>query len=136
METELSGGSVSEEDTPQPFSFAKYLDAVCPYYMLCGMSWDEFWYGSLDRLKDYWQKHQYEVEQRNQELWMLGLYIRSAVASCLNSKAKYPEKPHRITPMTEAEQEAENKRKVAQMREQLIAIKQRWDAKHTGVDAG
>ena len=59
METELSGGSVSStDDTPQEFSFAKYLDTICPYYMNYGMTWDEFWYESIDRLQGYWQKHQ------------------------------------------------------------------------------
>ena len=137
METELSGGSVSDtDDTPQEFSFAKYLDTICPYYMNYGMTWDEFWYESIDRLQGYWQKHQFAVEQRNQELWLQGLYIRSAVASCLDKKNKYPDKPHRITKMTEAEQDAENKRKVEQMREQLNEIKRRWDAKHKGDEAG
>lgn len=137
METELSGGSVSDtDDTPQEFSFAKYLDTICPYYMNYGMTWDEFWYESIDRLQGYWQKHQFAVEQRNQELWLQGLYIRSAVASCLDKNNKYPDKPHRITKMTEAEQDAENKRKVEQMREQLNEIKRRWDAKHKGDEAG
>ena len=137
METELSGGSVSStNDTPQEFSFAKYLDTICPYYMNYGMTWDEFWYESIDRLQGYWQKHQFAVEQRNQELWLQGLYIRSAIASCLDNKNKYPDKPTRITPMTEAEQDAENKRKVEQMREQLNEIKRRWDAKHKGDEAG
>ena len=137
METELSGGSVSDSDTPQEeFSFAKYLDTMCPYYMLYGMTWDEFWYGSIDRLQAYWQKHQFEVEQKNQEMWLEGLYIRLAVASCLDKKNKYPEKPHRITPMTETEKEVENRRKVERMREQLNAFKSRWDAKHKRSEAG
>lgn len=96
------------------------------------MTYDEFWYGSIDRLEHYWQKHQFEIEQRNQELWLQGLYIRSAVASCMDSKHKYPDKPHRITEMTETEKEIEAKRKVEKLREQLMGIKQRWDAKHKG----
>ena len=133
METELSGGSVSStDDTPQEFSFARYLDTICPYYLSYGMTWDEFWYGSLDRLAAYWQAHQFSIESRNQEMWLQGLYIRLAVASCMDKKFKYPDKPHRLTAMTEAEQDAENKRKVEQMRQQLLEIKARWDAKHKG----
>lgn len=94
------------------------------------MSWDEFWNESLDRLGVYWQKHQFDVEARNQELWLQGLYIRNAVASCLDKKAKYPEKPHRITAMTEQEKEEENRRKVEQMREQLMEIKRRSDERN------
>lgn len=118
-------------DAPQS-DFTKYLDTMCPYYLNYGMTWDEFWHESIERWGDYWQKHQFAIEQRNQELWLQGLYIRSAIASCLDSKNKYPDKPQRITEMTESEKDAENKRKVEQMRQQLIGIKARWDAKHKG----
>lgn len=92
-----------------------------------GMTWQEFWYESLDRLAAYWQAHQFAIESRNQELWLQGLYIRDAIACCFNKKEKYPEKPHRITEMTEAEKEEENRRKVEQIREQLLQIKRRHD---------
>ena len=138
METDVNDAtSVSYIDLEAPQSqYGTYLDQLCPFAMSWGMSWREFWFESLDRLHDYWQANQFSIERRNQELWLQGLYIRSAVASCMDSKHKYPDKPHRITPMTEAEQDAENKRKVEQMREQLNEIKRRWDAKHKGDEAG
>ena len=129
METELSGSSVSDDGTKPQEQISKYLETICPYYIMYGMSWDEFWNESLDRLAAYWQAHQFAVESRNQELWMQGLYIRDAVACCLSAKAKYPEKPHRITAMTDAEREEENKRWVEQLREQLMDIKRRSDAR-------
>lgn len=99
------------------------------------MSWDEFWNSSLDRLAAYWQANQYNIERRNQELWMQGIYVQAAVASCLagKGKARYPDKPYRITEMSEIELEMENKRKVEQMREMLMEHKRRWDAKKKGV---
>ena len=139
MEEDLSGeSSFSDIDLDAPHSeFGKFLDLACPYYLMYGMSWDEFWYSSLDRLEFYWQKHQFDVESRNQEMWLQGLYIRMAVASCMDSKhAKYPDKPQRITELTDAEQDAENKRKVAEIRNALMEHKRRWDAKHNGVEAG
>lgn len=107
---------------------------MCPYYLHYGMTWEQFWFGPIDQFSYYWQKHQFDVEARNQEMWLLGLYVRSAVASCMDKNNKYPDKPRRLTPMTEAEQEAENKRTVEKLREQLIGIKSRWDAKHKGDD--
>ena len=95
-----------------------------------GMTWEEFWYESLERLPAYWQMHQFNIERRNQELWMQGLYIQEAVASCLSKKAKYPEKPHRITAMTDEEKEAENQRRVELFKEQLLEIKRRSDARN------
>ena len=97
-----------------------------------GMTWDEFWNESLWRLGVYWQRYQFEIERRNQELWMQGIYIRDAVASCLSNKAKYPEKPHRITAMTDAEQAEEKRQKVDKIKEQLNDMKRRWDAKRKG----
>ena len=137
MEEDLSGASsFSDVDLNAPQSeFGKYLDQICPYYMSWGMTWDEFWHESIDRLQAYWQANQFSIERRNQELWLQGLYIRSAVASCLDKKFKYPEKPQRVTEMTDAEAEAESKRKLEHMRAVLNEHKRRWDAKHKGVEA-
>ena len=102
------------------------------------MSYDEFWYGSIERLGAYWQANQLNIERKNQELWLQGVYIRAAIASCLDSKgkAKYPEKPQRITEMTDAEREEENKRKVDNLKSILNEHKRRWDMrKKQGVDA-
>ena len=104
--------------------------------MMYGMTYDEFWSESLNRLEPYWQKHQYEIEAKNQELWLQGLYNREAVASALNKKNKYPEQPQRITELTEAEQDAENRRKVEELREMLLTRKRRWQEKQKGADAG
>ena len=95
-----------------------------------GMNWNEFWYESLERLAVYWQKHQFEIEARNQELGLQGLYIKVAIASALDKKNKYPEKPQRVTEMTDAEKEAESKARVAKLKEQLLEIKRRSDARN------
>ena len=102
--------------------------------MLYGMSRDEFWNGSIEAFADYWQRYQFDIERRNQELWLQGLYIQEAVASVLDMKhrVKYPDKPHRLTPMTEAEKEAEKKRRVEDMRQHLNEMKRHWDAKNKG----
>ena len=102
---------------------------MCPWFLHYGMTWHEFWYESIDRLAYYWQKYQFDIESRNQELWMQGIYIQEAVAAVLDTKhrVKYPEKPYRITAMTEAEREEENRRKVEKLREQLMEIKRRSD---------
>ena len=99
------------------------------------MSYEEFWNESLDRLEMYWQANQYNIERRNQELWLQGIYIRDAIACCLSKKNKYPEKPHRLTALSEVEKELENKRKVEQLREALNMHRQRWLSRQNGVDA-
>ena len=78
MEEDISGTSFSDIDLESPQSeYGKYLDTICPYYLMYGMSWDEFWYESLDRLGVYWQKYQFEIEARNQETWLQGIYIKA-----------------------------------------------------------
>lgn len=99
-----------------------------------GMTWEEFWFESMERYAVYWQKHQYEIEKRNNELWMQGIYIGEAINAAFDSKhqCKYPEKPHRITEMTDVEKEIEAKRKVKELRERLMEIKRRSDARQKG----
>lgn len=98
------------------------------------MTWDSFWFEDISRLPFYWQKHQFDVEARNQELWMQGIYMQEAIAAVLDTKhqVKYPDKPHRVTEMTDAEKQAENQRKVERMREQLMEIKRRSDMRRKG----
>ena len=134
METDVSDG-VSFQDVDLEASqsqFGKALDSMCPYFLHYGMTWDEFWFESLDRLAFFWQKHQFDVEARNQELWMQGIYIQEAVAVVMDTKhmVKYPDKPHRITEMTDAERKADNRRKIERLREFLHAHKQNWDMRH------
>ena len=134
METDVNGAtSFSDIDLDAPQSqFGTYLDQLCPYAMAWGMSWSEFWYDSLDRLHDYWQANQFSIERRNQELWLQGIYIHAAIASCFDSKkrAKYPDKPYRITEMTDAEREVENQRKIERLREFLNDHKKQFDTRH------
>lgn len=105
-----------------------------------GMSWDEFWYESIERYQHYWQMHQFNIERRNQELWLQGIYVQAAMAAVQDTKhrARYPEKPFRITELTEQEKEQEQRRKIEQLREQLLEIKRRSDARNkqgvSGVD--
>lgn len=134
METDVSGAtSFSDVDLEAPQSqYGTYLDQLCPYFMAWGMSWREFWFESLDRLHDYWQANQFSIERRNQELWLQGIYIHAAIASCLDSKGKekYPKKPYRITEMTDAEREAENQRKIERLRDFLNSHKKQFDARN------
>jgi len=137
LEEDVNGAiSFSDVDLDAPKSeFGKFLDLMCPYYMCYGMSYEEFWHLPIERLEFYWQKNQFDIERRNQEMWMQGLYIRIAVASCLDGrKFKYPDRPQRITELTELEQEIENNRKINQLRDVLMEHKRIWDEKHKGAD--
>ncbi|MCM1364659.1 MAG: hypothetical protein NC122_05085 [Faecalibacterium sp.] len=98
-------------------------------------------------LEQYWEqdpyltiyfneKYRLEIENRNQELWLQGLYIYKAfdvvLANCFAKKGATPQeylkKPIRITPKTKAEKalKAENDRK--RFIEAMDSWKKRWDS--------
>ena len=93
-------------------------------YMTFGMSYEDFWLGKPILAKWYRKKHLLEIEQRNQELWMQGLYFYDALAVALNNsfskkKEKYISEPIRITPKSEEELQADRERIRRQFVERL-----------------
>lgn len=98
------------------------------------MSYDDFWNGDVEMVKYYRKANELQVEQRNFELWLQGMYIYEAVrdlAPVLNalSKNREPE-PYRREPipLTEANrlkaEEEDKKRRLADGKakmEQLMA---------------
>ena len=88
------------------------------------MSYEEFWHGKPILAKWYRDKHLLEIEQRNQEMWMQGLYIFDAVAVAVSNcfskrKNKYISEPIRIIPKTEEELKAEAEETRRKMVERL-----------------
>lgn len=69
------------------------FDKALPQMIVCGMSPEEFWYGDTDLAKAYIEAYRVKRSNADADNWMLGNYIRHAVASCLSEEAKYPEEP-------------------------------------------
>lgn len=103
------------------------------------MSRGEYWHGDNDLPKVYREKHQYEMEQRNHELWLQGLYIYEALlcaSPVFHDFAKNPkplpyrEKPFDITQRAVEETE-ENKKEQAQelQKNHLLAWMQKVNKK-------
>lgn len=94
------------------------------------MPYDEYWYGDPWLCEAYRQAHKLKIEQRNQELWLQGLYMYDAFAVVLSNsfgkrggkKAKYMDEPIRLFPMTEAEKAAKEAKDWARIDAQLHAI--------------
>lgn len=63
------------EDT----SLTKLFEKQCPVYMSYGMSYDEFWYGDMYRAKYYREYHKIKVKQKDEELWLQGMYVYEAL---------------------------------------------------------
>lgn len=103
--------------------------------MLFGMTYDEYWHGESFRAVSYRRLHKLAVEQRNEELWLSGLYVHNAVCVALNnafskSKQKYINKPLQMFPPDETEREAqiaENNRKLV---ERLNRFKEEFERRN------
>lgn len=104
-------------------------------YMSWGMSYEDFWHGKPILASFYYEKHLIDIEQRNQELWLQGLYIYDALAVALNNsfskqKQKYISEPIRIIPKTEEELQAEREATRQKMVERLNAFAEEFNKRH------
>lgn len=104
------------------------------YYMSMGVTPEEFWHGDYTMLKYKVKQRQKLLEQENFGYWLQGRYFYEALVAVANSfgkrDGKYPEKPHRITPMDEREKEAARQEQIESFREQLNALCGRLERKH------
>lgn len=126
---------VKEPDAPR--KLADTFNEVFPYYLASGMPSEEFWKGNPDRVVAYRKKLQIENQRRNEVAWLQGRYIYEAVSVALHNKFRnkgdnpleYPTEPHRITPQTKAEKEAERKQYIEGVRNMLEGLKASHDAR-------
>ncbi len=88
------------------------------------MTYEQFWIGDPFLVVPYRKVHELRIEQRNQELWLQGLYIYNAVSVAINNafskqKEKYINKPLQLFPPSEDERKAQieenNRRLVARL---------------------
>lgn len=123
---------ISKEDKSkvESISLKETFEKACPIYMSYGMSYDEFWHGEAYRTRFYREMHKLKVRQKDEEMWIQGMYIYEAlcdVSPILHAFSKkgtkplpYAEKPYMTTAPSlqtkeEKEREAENARLIAQI---------------------
>lgn len=98
------------------------------------MTYEQFWLADPWLCVPYREKHKLYIEQRNEELWLQGLYIHNAFAVALNnafnkSKKKYVTKPIEIIEPTEEEKQERIKQTRKKLVERLNALKDEFDKK-------
>lgn len=102
------------------------------------MTSDEFWNGEPWLVIGFRKAHRLRNEQKNQEMWMQGLYIYNAFGAALSSafskhsQQKYIEKPIEIYPKLKSKQEEEDERKREQLAHILNAWKKGWEKNNNG----
>lgn len=119
-----------EKSKVEYISLTKTFEELCPIYMSYGMSYDEFWYGEPYRAKFYLDSHKLKVKQKDEEMWIQGMYIYEAlckVSPVLHAFSKkgtkplpYAEKPYltsapALETQKDKEKEVENARLIARI---------------------
>lgn len=99
------------------------------------MTYEDYWEREPRLVKAYREAERIKIENQNTFEWLQGKYFFDALCVALSnsfskSKAKYPEKPHRITPMTKEEIEEDKKRKLEAYKAELIAWQTAFNNKH------
>ena len=125
-----SSGLESNQKRVESISLTALFEKWCPIYMSYGMSYDEFWKESPYRAKFYREAHELELKQKDELMWVQGMYIYEAlceVSPVLHAFSKkgtkplpYSEKPYlsktdkKLTKQ-EREKQKENERLIAQI---------------------
>lgn len=127
---------VESENDPIPDSSTEIFYKHLPYYLAMGMTLDEYFNQDCSLVKYYREAQQIKKEQRNQELWLQGLYIYEALGDMspiLRAFSKkgtkplpYPSEPY---PVTEAEVMARKNREEELRAERMKAKLCAWAAK-------
>ena len=126
-----SNGLISKEKSKVEYtSLTNLFEKQCPIYMSYGMSYDEFWYGDAYVTKFYVEAHKIKVRQKDEELWMQGMYIYEAlcdVSPILHAFSKkgtkplpFSEKPYLFnSEQFKSEEEKEQEKKNAELMARL-----------------
>ena len=91
-----NGGS--EQDSSLPFvTYTERFHEQFPYYLAIGMTPEQYWNGDPSLTIDYRKAYEIKLEQKNQELWLQGMYFYEAMCDAspiFHDFAKRGTKPH------------------------------------------
>ena len=119
-------------------SLTEIFEELFPYFLSIGMTYKQFWEDDPSLAKYYREAHELSNRQRNQELWLQGIYICDAMNATVGNmlskksarKIQYPDKPY---PITETElrqkQQAEKQEKIEKMKTAFMAKAMELNAK-------
>lgn len=106
-----------------------------PYYLVIGMTYEQFWDGDPSLVISYRRADELRRRRMNEELWLAGIYTSEALASTVGNmfskqKYHYPSEPKPITRDELAErQERERQAKMEKIKAAFTAKALRVNAK-------
>ena len=91
-----------------------YLDFLCSYALVVGMSYDDYWYSDPKLLLVYTRAEEIRQRKKSRELWLQGLYVYEAIGCLvpiLNPFSKdHKAKKYMSEPFPVSEKELEERR--------------------------
>lgn len=127
MESELEvSDSLSTNDIKEGVNdtlLLSYFDELFPTYLLYGMTYEQYWEQDCELAVFYRKKHDLEITEYNQKIWLQGAYIYNvlcSVAPLYNSLKPQEPKPYIKEPFPLNEQE----KQVQEERENSEKIKE------------
>lgn len=112
------------------------FERLCPYYMLYGMTYEQYWYGDPWAMKSFREAYNLRNRHENEMMWLQGLYFYQAVGTVLSNafakkgtpSKKYLNEPLDIFPKSEAEEAAEMEKKQRKLIAGLTAWQKMFEA--------
>lgn len=115
-------------------SYTAIFEALCPYYMSIGMTYEEFWYKDVRLVEHYRKADELRAKRDNQAAWLQGMYIYEALCDVsplfrLSMKKgtikpePYAKEPYPITKEeVRAREEREARRKEERMKAEFASF--------------
>ena len=74
-------------------SISEVFDEVCPYYLMAGMTYEQFWDGKPEIAVAYRRKLEIEGVRADELAWLHGEYVFIAVSTALSNAFRGKGKP-------------------------------------------
>lgn len=115
------------------FYYTEIFEAQCPFYISIGMTYDEFWEESADRVIAYRKAYILRQKRNNANAWAQGRYIYdalSAVVPALRGLSKEPVSPYleEPYPITKEDMEDYERRQMEKQASEFRAYAQARNA--------
>ena len=126
-----SGGlnsSQQKRNTASPQEIIDYLDNLFSYALSIGMTYEQYWYDDPKLLNRYIKADEYKRVRRNQEMWLQGLYIYTAIGDLvpvINPLSKdHKPKPYlkQPIPVSQEELEQQENEKLEKMKTYMMSL--------------
>lgn len=142
MESELEvSDSLSTNDIKEGGNdtlLLSYFDELFPTYLLYGMTCEQYWEQDCELAVFYRKKHELEINEINQELWLQGAYVYNAlcsVAPYFNSLKPQEPKPYvkEPFPLTERQKvEQEERENSEKIKEYMMSFMTKFNKEKEG----